>query len=344
MQPGEDELSLRITKVNQMRQEQYAGLIRDRNNILEKIANVHSIFDSARLRDRQNRLLTTHLEAIDAAIHEYEQESCRIKKRGDAYTLAYHQSRECRSMECVQSRRCLPGENTNWGVSEMVDANTTDILNEYMFECEGIVTDVTFEDAPKCPECNIQYTSEPSRGLLICEMCGLSLVDMDCPTHAPTLRDEVKPVNFSYKRINHFNDWLAQIQAKEKVSVSDDVIHSVHKDIGLDTTTPTHEEIRLSLKRLKMRKIYEHTAQVRAKITGVLPPQMTPEFEERCRLMFIAIQGPFERHRPPSRKNFLSYSFVLAKILELLGCDAYQDTLSLLKGKDKLDKQLLIWK
>jgi len=60
--------------------------------------------------------------------------------------------------------------------------------------------------------------------------------------------------------------------------------------------------------------------------------------------MFHAIQQPFEKHCPATRKNFLSYSYVLYKCCQLLGLDCYLGSFSLLKGRQKLYRQDSIWK
>ena len=65
--------------------------------------------------------------------------------------------------------------------------------------------------------------------------------------------------------------------------------------------------------------------------------------QDKLRLMFHAIQAPFEKHKPANRKNFLSYSFVLYKMVELLGHDEYLPCFPLLKSKEKLYIQDRIW-
>jgi hypothetical protein len=60
--------------------------------------------------------------------------------------------------------------------------------------------------------------------------------------------------------------------------------------------------------------------------------------------MFQQIQAPFELVKPPERHNFLSYSFVLYKFLELLKHDEYLPHLQLLKSTEKLYQQDRIWK
>lgn len=42
-------------------------------------------------------------------------------------------------------------------------------------------------------------------------------------------------------------------------------------------------------------------------------PQLPQYLENRLKSMFGEIQEPFEKHCPTTRKNFLSYSYVLYK-------------------------------
>ena len=60
--------------------------------------------------------------------------------------------------------------------------------------------------------------------------------------------------------------------------------------------------------------------------------------------MFQQIQVPFMRHAPSNRRNFLSYSFCLHKMLQLLGHDRLLQHFPLLKSREKLHQQDLIWK
>ena len=51
---------------------------------------------------------------------------------------------------------------------------------------------------------------------------------------------------------------------------------------------------------------------------------------------FEEIQGPFEKHKPPDRKNFLSYHYCLYKFCQELGQEHILDNLKLLKNREKL--------
>ena len=106
----------------------------------------------------------------------------------------------------------------------------------------------------------------------------------------------------------------------------------------------THAKIRGLLKKLRLNKYYEHVPYITNILNGIRAPNMPQEFEERLRIMFKDIQKPFDDNCPAERKNFLSYSYVLYKFCELLGEDEYLQYFPLLKSKEKLYQQDVIWK
>ena len=71
---------------------------------------------------------------------------------------------------------------------------------------------------------------------------------------------------------------------------------------------------------------------------------MTRKTEEELRRMFKEIQIPFQNHCPIDRKNFLSYSYILHKFVQLLELDEFIPCFVLLKSREKLHQQDVIWK
>ena len=149
------------------------------------------------------------------------------------------------------------------------------------------------------------------------------------------------------RRINHFNEWLNQIQGKESRIIPPEVIDKVMGELfkrRVNNCDVTPQLVRDALKALRIPSAYEHVAKIAAHITGREAPKLSNEVEEMCRLMFRATQPSFQRHCPSDRKNFLSYSYCLYKFLQLLGHDDILKTFSLLKSKEKLQKQDEIFK
>ena len=200
----------------------------------------------------------------------------------------------------------------------------------------------------KCPNCNTEMTLFPSDGIQICENCGIEqniLIESD----KPSFKDPPMEVcYFSYKRINHYNEWLAQFQAKESTEIPNEVYEKILLEIKKERITNLEKldtrKIRQYLKKIKLNKYYDHAAHILYQINGVQPPSMSKELEEKLRLMFKEIQAPFMEVCPKTRKNFLNYSYVLHKFVELLGLDEYKIYFPLLKDREKLHQTDMIWK
>ena len=93
----------------------------------------------------------------------------------------------------------------------------------------------------------------------------------------------------------------------------------------------TNERIKSILKHMKVHKYYEHIPHIMYRLNGLPMPNFSPDLEEKLRTMFKQIQTPFLKHSPARRKNFLSYSYVLHKFLQLLEKDEYLSYFPLLK-------------
>ena len=222
--------------------------------------------------------------------------------------------------------------------------NGSSILDDYMVAVEDSPPHFQIEQRDLCKKCFAPLQLYSSLSVLVCPKCGQTAPFLDSTAALLAYSDDsYEYCSFSYKRINHFNEWLAQFQGKESTDIPADILEAVSQRLWdervKETSAVTTHKVRDVLKKLKLRKYYEHVQQITSRITGKSPPRMTPEQEEQCRLMFLAIQGSFERHCPPDRKNFLSYSYILFKFCQLLGYTQYLHCFSLLKGRDKLLKQ-----
>jgi len=199
-----------------------------------------------------------------------------------------------------------------------------------------------------CEKCNIEKKMFLSDAKKICLNCGEEspiLIDSDKPSYKDPPREICY---FAYKRINHFNEWLAQFQAKESTDIPQEIYNEIilelKKERILDMKHLSQKKLREILKKLKKNKYYEHIPHIINKLNGIPPPIMSRDTEEELRRMFKEIQIPFLKHCPSDRKNFLSYSYVLHKFVELLELDEFLSCFVLLKSREKLHQQDQIWK
>ena len=239
-----------------------------------------------------------------------------------------------------------------FNVKETVGLKRKDIYTDYLIvvEKQNIPRKIvkTMDRCETCPDSNLLHFHDTSD--LVCDSCGaiIACLISEELTYKEEQETSEKVVNYSYKRENHFNEWLSQFQAQELTNIPEEVIEQLRSELKKIKIKKlediTHVKIRGLLKKLKLNKYYEHVPYITNILNGIKPPNMPQELEECLRMMFKDIQKPFDTHCPAERKNFLSYSYVLYKFCELLSEDEYLQYFPLLKSKEKLYQQDVIWK
>ena len=220
--------------------------------------------------------------------------------------------------------------------------------------------DPSFCIAPKsgklyevCPRCKkegriIEMMINLNDASAQCSHCGLMeyvLVDSDKPSYK---EPPPEATYFAYKRINHFSEILAQVQAKQSTDIPQEVYEDLKEEIRKERITDynklTYDKVRGYLRKLRYNKYYEHIIHIINKLNGVPPPQLSKELEEKLKAMFREIQGPFMEVCPGNRKNFFSYNYILHKFVELLGLEELKVLFPLLKSREKVHQHDLIWR
>jgi hypothetical protein len=223
------------------------------------------------------------------------------------------------------------------------------LVDEYLAQIDSTHVKAKNHDAlGNCPTCKVQLICVQSDGAMVCSDCGyqeLLLIEQN----RPLLRQPNKEAShYSYKRINHFREWCSQVQGKESTDIPEEIFEQILQEIKKekihDTKKITYIKMREIMKRLRINKYYEHIHYIINRINGVPTPHFSPDLEEKLCSMFKEIQGPFLKHCPSNRKNFLSYSYVLYKFFQILNMHEYLRFFPLLKSREKLWVQDQIFK
>ena len=199
----------------------------------------------------------------------------------------------------------------------------------------------------ECVECGSDMMFSQNEAMLYCTECGMTefiLIDSDRPSYKDPPRESSY---YAYKRINHFNELLAQFQAKGSADIPQEVIEQITAELKKQRITDfkviKYRQMREILRKLKMNRQYDHIPYIISRLNGSIAPVMNRETEEKLRHMFKEIQPSFQKHCPKNRRNFLSYSYVLYKFCELLELDEFLASFPLLKNRDKLYQQSKVW-
>ena len=199
----------------------------------------------------------------------------------------------------------------------------------------------------ECLDCGTDMMFSQTEAMLYCPCCGASefmLIDSDRPSYKDPPRESSY---YAYKRINHFNELLAQFQAKGNFEIPQEIFEQILAELKKQRITDfknlKYRQMREVLRKLKLNRQYDHISYIISRLNGSIAPVMSRETEEKLRHMFKEIQPSFQKHCPKNRRNFLSYSYVLYKFCELLELDQFLGSFPLLKNRDKLYQQSKVW-
>lgn len=203
--------------------------------------------------------------------------------------------------------------------------------------------------SPSCRVCNGQVVNDDD-WQMICTECGVCEETPNNREDNLPFDDRIAmPSQFVYKREAHFAEWLAKSNGQEQGFVPKTVKERVFAELTkrrVKKGDAHHGQVRDLLKRTGNSKYYDNTQQITKMYNGdncLLV--MTSEQQEVLKSLFAKIQQPFEvAIVGTTRKNFLSYSFVLRKFCELLEYDSFLERFKLLKSRQKLAEQDRIWR
>lgn len=278
-------------------------------------------------------------------------EQAHIKRQIDPDELTNNEStpvtkrrRRNRKKDTVSvSRRSGGGGNC----CALCGSMLTYMRSEGAFVCQG------YDE--QCVDCdgNVEIVHKP---------CGYTVQTIDNGPSSLPFGTKVQGLNTTYKRINHFNEWLNHIQAKQRDKVPAYVIDAVREEFVKDRRTAKHEitkeRVREYLKKLHKRykhvkpkplnfsRYYAQAILIVEKLGGSSPPTLTPQQESTMRWIFWMLEIAFKavpEHILKGRQNFLPYPYVIYKICEILGHHHMLRSLTLLKSQARIRQHDRIW-
>ena len=312
--------------------------IMDEYKEIEYYENTGSIlFDYYDLLENQESVITTKVN-----------EEITKPMKGRRKFIPPNQKNILEAFHLVKPHPPTPPESTSSNTPEE-QKDKVSLVDDYLLYIDpNYIKSTQNISIGTCTKCNVQLVCLLQEGIMICPECGyqeLLLVEQNRPIYRQSSKEASHQ---SYKRINHFNEWISQIQAKESTDIPeeifDKIVQEIKKEKIEDPSKISYNKMREILKKLHQNRYYEHIYYIIYRLNGTSPPNFSPELEEKLRNMFKEIQGPFLKHCPKNRKNFLSYSYVLFKFCQLLDKDEFLKHFSLLKSREKLHVQDQIWK
>jgi hypothetical protein len=232
-----------------------------------------------------------------------------------------------------------------------INAKKVDLVEEYYmkFDPENKMQKMTIKrESLICRDCNVTFGVANS--FLVCPNCGIckTTVEQANELSYKEKQDYDYRPQFTYDKRSHLEDWLRRFQNKESRAIPQDVLDKVileaKKERINDLNALTEEKVKRYLKKLNLNDYYDNVIGIINRLNGRPTFTLTQEIEEKIKKMFQQIQDPYDKFKPPSRKNFLSYSYTLCKFFQILNLHEFAKYFPLLKSNDKLRQQDDIFK
>jgi hypothetical protein len=313
-----------------------------KEDILKEIEEINSS-----IKDKNNKDKNFLLDKKDKLEIEYKI-ICSNYDEMDYYDIAgdiitdYYEIKENNDYVIKESKNILDFFVSKQQPIKITKSNKTALFEKYCQRIDGIR--INQDDGSNrvkyCNECDMEKILDMTESAYICSYCGDSemiIIDED---------RQIKDYS-PYRRLNHFREWLNQFQAKQSPDISEqvfiDIVRELNKNRITDLSVLNKKNMKIILKKLHYNIYYEHIAYIINKLNNLPPPKITRDMEKIFISMFYQIQEPWEFYKNNSRKNFLSYSYVLHKLCELRELDHLLDCFPLHKDPDKIMENDQLW-
>ena len=245
------------------------------------------------------------------------------------------------------------------GVSIMSKSGCSDMelleyINEHFDELECELNGDVYKEPKKhkrnfCIDCNLEMLIDYEKSTLVCIKCG---VFEYYPVHVQSYNHTMRYSRRKciYKRSDNFKVILDQFFYGLKQLVPDDVMKAIRNEIcnrdnilynyTIPLTIPILECI---LKRNKMMKYKNSIYFIFFKLKSQPLPYITITEKDMMLNMFNVVSNIYDKYKPNDRKSFLNYSFVLKKLLIVLGKNDYAKYIPPLKTNSKRKKLERVW-
>ena len=191
--------------------------------------------------------------------------------------------------------------------------------------------------------CGVYRTHDRREAQMVCSTCGDVQRHHDpeagATQHLALGVTTRRPARYAYKRLTHFRMWLDRLEGRDIVPEKTlDAVRPILQAFG----RATPERVRTILREVGDVGHLNSTASILLDVFGYTPFRLEASVRADLESMFMDIEAAFLEVRG-LRKNMLSYSFVLTRMLELLDVDARFEEIKQMKHPGKIVDADALW-
>ena len=198
-------------------------------------------------------------------------------------------------------------------------------------------------------DCKLKKKVDYKRSTLVCTKCGLCEY---YPVYVASYNHTMQPKRRKciYKRSDNFKVILNQFFYGVKRVVPDDIMEMIRSEIhdGTNILYPyeipqTIPILECILKRNELAMYKDSIYFIYFKLSGGSFLHITTKEYNTILSMFNVLSTIYDKYKPNDRKSFLNYSFVLKKLLIMLGKVEYAKYIPQLKTHSKQKELERVW-
>ena len=246
-------------------------------------------------------------------------------------------------------------EKISWmSESGYSDIELLDYIDKHFDEIECELNGEEYKEQKKhdryfCMNCKLRKIVDYERSTLVCTKCGLCEY---YPVYVVSYNHTMQPSRKKciYKRSDNFKVILNQFFYGGNRVVPDDITKTIRDEIRNETNILYPYEIPLTipileciLKRIELTMHKDSIYFIYFKLSGGSFPHITTKEYNTILSVFNVVSSIYNKYKPNDRKSFLNYSFVLKKLLIMLGKVEYAKCIPQLKTHSKRKELERVW-
>ena len=246
-------------------------------------------------------------------------------------------------------------EEVSWmSESGYSDIELLEYINKHFDEIEYELNGEEYKEPKKHDhyffmDCKLRKIVDYERSTLVCTKCGLCEY---YPVYVASYNHTMQPSRRKciYKRSDNFKVILNQFFYGEKSVVPDGIMETMRGEIHDETNILYPYEIPLTipileciLKRNELAMYKDSIYFIYFKLSGGSFPHITTKEYNTILSMFNVVSSIYDKYKPNDRKSFLNCSFVLEKLLIMLGKVEYAKYIPQLKTHSKQKELERVW-
>ena len=246
-------------------------------------------------------------------------------------------------------------EEVSWmSKSGYSDRELLEYIDKHYDEIECELNGEVYKEPKKrdhnfCMDCKLRKIVDYERSILVCTKCGLCEY---YPVYVASYNHTMKPSRRKciYKRSDNFNVILNKFFYGGNRVVPDSLMEAIRNEIHDETNILYPYEISLMipileciLKRNELTMYKDSIYFIYFKLSGGSFPHISTKEYNTILNTFNVISSIYDKCKPNDRKSFLNYSFVLKKLLIMLGKVEYAKYIPPLKTHSKQKELERVW-